>query len=344
MTTENALPPDTNIIPTWESFNSDFITQALPVYCVVRPNPLVRLFVSANATDIGCTFAVSGIDSAPPSLLKEIAVRDVVIDGKRMIQISTSTAALFRPFYALLECVCESVMRENTAPQVALSHALRDWQTLLRSSLLLTEEKQSGLYGELWMLNRLMDALGPETSLEAWIGPSGQAHDFRVADSEFEVKTTTSEQRKHFINGLNQLRPSPEKRLYLVSLHLAQAGAIGGETLPELAVRTRGRFYGDSRARDKFDDLLESGLGFHVADYPHYPRRWQLRSAPRLIPVIDGCPRLVPDALAMLPASYAIDRVVNATYQIDVEGLGFPDGSELFETILPNMSSEGDRH
>ena len=149
-----------NVVPTWEAFNSDYITPGLPVYCVVRELPLVRLFVSASAARIGCVLSVSHVDSVPLSNLKEVSISNVTIEGKPAIEISTATTSLFRHFYALLECVCESVVRRNAVPQQAIFSALRDWQTLLRSALLLTEERQTGLYGELWMLNRLIDGFG----------------------------------------------------------------------------------------------------------------------------------------------------------------------------------------
>jgi hypothetical protein len=341
MKSDNAASEPTGLIPTWEGFNADFLAPAVPVYCVVRQNPLIRLFVSANAERIGCTFALSDKDYAPMSLLKEVAVRELEIEGSRVVEISTGTPSLFRHFYALLECVCESVVRDSATPQNALSRALRDWQTLLKSSLLLTEERQAGLYGELWMLNRLIQAFGPKAAVDAWIGPLGQTHDFRIGESEFEVKTTTWEQRRHHINGLNQLRPSPNKLLYLLSIHLTPAGAIGGETLAELALRAQHRFGDDSSSRDKFESLLDVNLGFRKSDYGHYVRRWQMRSAPTLVPVLYGCPRLVPDALTSLPDDYATNRIIDVTYQINLDGLGFEDGSPSFLALLPTEAAEG---
>jgi hypothetical protein len=327
-----------NVVPTWEAFSADYITPALPVYCVVRERPLVRLFVSANANRIGCVLAVAKAEMVPLSNLKEVSICNVTIEGGPAVEISTATVALFRHFYALLECVCESVVRRDCVPQDAIFNSLRDWQTLLRSALLLTEERQTGLYGELWMVNRLIDSVGPETSVKAWVGPRGQAHDFRLADLEFEVKTTASEVRRHYINGLTQLRPSPDRKLYLISLHLTQAGAIGGETLPEAAVRVRERLSAHTSARAEYDELLDTKLGLRLADYPHYPRRWQMRSAPRFIPVLDGCPRLVPEALAILPPGYEVGRITEATYQINVDGLGADDNSDAFLAVLPHAT------
>ena len=217
------------------------------------------------------------------------------------------------------------------------------WQSLLGSTLLLTE-RQAGLFGELWMPNRLTDIFGASIALDAWVGPMAQAHDFRIGGSEFEVKTATGERRRHYINGLNQLRASPQKLLYLVSIHLTRAGAVGGDSLPELALKTQHRMDGAHGVKDKFVTILETRLGFRREHYALYGVRWHLRSRTHIIPVADGCPRLVPEAIACLPEAFAVGRIERVTYQIDVDGLGHVDGSPPFLAILPSTSLEGVSH
>jgi hypothetical protein len=91
---------------------------------------------------------------------------------------------------------------------LALESSLALWRALLQTSALLSEEKQVGLAGELWLLERLLRGLGPR-ALDAWVGPGGQSHDFRLGDFEFEVKATSGTRRVHMINGLNQSLGTP---------------------------------------------------------------------------------------------------------------------------------------
>lgn len=239
-----------------------------------------------------------------------------------MVEVSTGARPLFRHFYAFMECVCEAVVREAASPLAALERALREWHSLLRTAGALSDERQIGLFGELWFLDRLIDADGP-TAVDAWVGPFRQAHDFRRGGEEFEVKTTTNESRRHHIHGLGQLSPSPERSLTLISIQIAPGGT-GGATLPEMAAMVLSKLRRWPDAQGRLKTLLEDVLGLREADYPLYPRRWQLRSTPMSIPVADGCPRLVPNALATLPPAFVPDRISEVIYVVNVDGLGSP--------------------
>lgn len=325
------------VLPTWESFNADFVEPGVPVFCVARAEPLVRLFASGNAERIGVNFAIAQGASPPASPLREIAVREFAEGGLRMVEVSTGARPLFRHFYAFMECVCEAVVREAASPLAALERALREWHSLLRAAGALSEERQIGLFGELWFLNCLIDTEGP-AAVDAWVGPLRQAHDFRRGGDEFEVKTTATEVRRHHIHGLGQLRPSPDRSLTLVSIQIAPAGT-GGNTLPEMAAKALSKLHQWPDAQKRLATILEDVVGLREADYPLYPKRWQLRSAPMSIPVGDGCPRLVPEALAALPPGLVAERISEVIYVIDVDGLGSPlDGPA--ESNPPAASQE----
>lgn len=320
------------VLPSWESFSAEFVEAGVPVYCVARAEPLVRLFASRDAERIGVTFTIDPGAPPPASPLREIAVREFAEGGLRMVEVSTGARPLFRHFYAFMECVCEAVVREAASPLAALERALREWHSLLRSAGALSDERQIGLFGELWFLDRLIDTDG-DAAVDAWVGPLRQAHDFRRGGEEFEVKTTATEARRHHIHGLGQLRPSPDRSLTLVSIQIAPAGA-GGATLPEMAAKALSKLHRWPEAQGRLATLLEDVVGLREADQPLYPKRWQLRSAPMSIPVGDGCPRLVPESLASLPPGLAAGRISEVVYVIDVDGLGEPLG-EPAETVVP---------
>ena len=62
------------------------------------------------------------------------------------------------------------------------------------------------------------------------------------------------------------------------------------------------------------------------------------RSPPALVPVVDGCPRLTPEAFNHLPARFVPERISGLTYAVNVEGLGYLDGASEFLAILPTSS------
>lgn len=324
--------PQIHTLPGWDAILRDYIESGVPGLLVIRPDPSAVLFIDAAATRIGARFAASDNEPPPLSPLDSISVANVAIDGCRYIEVATSTAALFRNFYLLIADVIADVVGEGADVRSALAASLTRWHALLREAAVLTIERQVGLFGELWLLRRLVDVLGP-SAVEAWTGPERQSHDFRLMATEIEVKTTVGARRVHTISGLTQLIPSPGCALFIASLRLEDGGA-GGETLPDAVAAVRGRLGGHEDARHRFDAGLDA-VGYRDVDAAYYSRRRRLADAPVIVPVEDGCPRLTLESLERLPASYATDRVVSVSYEIDVTGLGFVDNTAEFLAVLP---------
>jgi hypothetical protein len=202
---------------------------------------------------------------------------------------------------------------------------------------MLSEEKQTGLAGELWMLERLF-AFSAGGALDAWTGPRGEAHDFRVGEREFEVKATRTERRVHSISSPTQLVPSPGMELFLLSVQFAGAGAAGGASLAERVRAARELFEPFGRAAE-FDSLLLAKYGIGEATAGHYRERVQLRSKPYLVPVTPTFPSLREDDILAIPRE-GMERISDVRYRLDVSGLGFPDGSPEFLAILPQGKGE----
>lgn len=320
----------TTVLPSWEDLRRDYIDTGLPHRLVVRADPGLHVFTDAGAARLGTRFELSSdASAAQPSVFQEITVTDVCTDGRRWLEVSTANSSLFESFYRLMEQVVASVL-DGAPAHAALARALELWDTLVAQIALLSEERQAGLFGELLFLARLLSASVPN-AVAAWVGPERQAHDFRVGDVEFEVKTTSSAKRIHTINGLGQLTPSSGCSLYLISLQTADAGT-GGETLPELIDRLRAVVkQADLKA---FEARLQAS-GYVESHRAHYRRRRRLRSEMALIPVQDGTPRLTADALSALPSAFATERISRLVYDVDVTGLGFQDQSPQFFAVVP---------
>ena len=321
-------------LPAWEVTQRDFIRPGVPHRIAVRATPDIHLFTDAAPARIGLRFEVPPTaPAAEPSVLEQITVTDVMIEGRRHLEIATTAPVLFESFYGLAAQVISTVQGGATAA-AALNAAVGDWEALIRHADILSEERQAGLFGELLFFERLRAAgVGDVTS--TWVGPDRQAHDFRWGELEFEIKTTSGAARVHTINGLGQLLASLGCRLFLISMQLTDAGS-GGRNLPELVGTVRRDL--PAAERTAFDRRLELAgyLDHHAA---HYRRRRRLRGEPALIEVGDGVPRLVPEALLTLPATFAADRIRNAVYEIDVGGLGDLDGTPEFFTVIPAPAS-----
>lgn len=324
--------PTSLLLPGWDIIRRDFIEPGLPGRVVIHDDPKVELFVEAAGARFGALFCLPTDSVVPPSPFTDIEISEVRLSGKRCVVISTIAAGLFDTFYLFAVDMARAVVERSMPPIDALGASLAHWRALLQISALLSDEKQLGLAGELWLLERLIGVMGP-TAVDAWVGPGSQSHDFRLGLIEFEVKATTSARRVHTINGLHQMTPTVGAELYLLSIRFSDAGS-GGDTLGEVVERIIARL--PDGERQGLEDKLAL-TGFRSTDMVHYSKRRRLADRPRLIMVDNGVPRLTADALLMLPPAFAVAGIIDVSYRIDVEGMGFEEGRPEFTAAVPDQ-------
>lgn len=327
MTSAPPLPDDA--LPSWDYVRSRFVDERVPGVMVVRDRPRIAFFVDTEARRFGAYFETED----PPVLAPLATVRSsrLEVDGRTCLELSVADAPLFRSFYQLLADLTARVL-DGAPVGPAAKAVLDDWRALLRQVGALSDERQAGLFGELWVLRRLIATRGPP-AVAAWTGPLRAAHDFRTAAGDLEVKTTYGGRRVHVVNGLSQLTPTNEIPLYLVSLRLQAAGQ-GGRSLPEAVGDVRDLLMPAPAEATQFEQVL--GLaGYRDEDADLYAARRRLADPAVVVAVVDGFPRLTRAALGELSAAYAAERIVDVTYRIDVEGLGRPDGTPEFLAVIP---------
>lgn len=324
-------------LPDWADFDRDYVASGIPHQFVVRARPTVTLFVDQGAARLGARFETAGTRSDDiGGMLAEIHVEDVLADGGRAVEIWTDSESLFPNFYQLVSDIVSAVIDSGEEPDAALLAAVARWEALLSRPTLMSEEAQAGLFGELWLLERLIGTVGAD-AVDAWVGPVPQPHDFRMGDIELEVKTTSGGSRVHTINGVGQLQPSTGCTLYLVSLKLASAGT-GGRSLPEAVAAIEAMLAGSPAILARF----RAGLTANNYDPVHadrYNRRRRLRDQAVLIEITDGVPRLTSEALGAIDLRFAPQRFGRITYDVNVEGLGVADGSDAFHAVIPPINA-----
>lgn len=321
--------------PTWDEFAAHIRSPA-PVLVRLRGVPSVDLFVDNNGGRIGLRVASSDLatDSLPESPFTALRIAMVRLDEGNHLEVATMVSDLYPYFFAFALSIADGVQLDGAAPAVALRRSLRAWRALFEQLVLLTPERQLGLLGELWLLDRLVDVHGA-AALDAWTGPRGEAHDFRIGNYEFEVKTTSGEHRTHMISGDSQLIASPGHDLYLLSLQFAAGGPSSRSVLDAVeALRSR---MTSLHAASRFEQILESTFQLSLSNLGHYTRRMQLRSRPYLVPVSDSFPRITHADVLSLPRPEMV-RVSDVRYRVDVEGLGWEDEAAEFLAVLPEGS------
>jgi hypothetical protein len=316
---------------SWERFE-DLVITGLPAVERVGGEPQVEIFTDPGGARIGVR--IFSDEPAPLTPLAEMDIRKTAVDGHKTVEISTGNSTLYREFYSFACAVADGVQLASLTIARAVDSALASWAALLERLAILTPERQTGLLGELWMVERLASGQGWEPALRSWNGPYAEEHDFSLERVDVEVKTTISERRIHMIGSLTQLLPKPGRSLYILSLQFTRAGLGPGKTLTEAVAEA---LSAASEASPTFVSALEARLlraGWRQDHGPYYRMKWNLRSAARLVAVDETCPAIVPSTLASLGPS-RISRVIQLSYRIDLEGLGIEDGSAEFRQILP---------
>ena len=122
----------------------------------------------------------------------------------------------------------------------------------------LSAENEQGLFGELILLDRLVEAeLPPRDVLDAWQGPADGLQDFIFGSGGIEVKTTLSAGGfPATISSLEQLDDSLRQPLFVAATKIALHGC-GHDASGEWSTSSRGRLADDHgrRSRRSTSDL-----------------------------------------------------------------------------------------
>jgi hypothetical protein len=213
-------------------------------------------------------------------------------------------------FGHLVDEVLEELAREPGKPGTIARRVLNRWRELLERERpgLLSDEELTGLFGELWVLQRLVEE--NPSALGAWSGPLGARFDFQCPDTALEAKTSLkSEGVVVHVHGIDQLEPPADGELFLRVLRV-ERGPGAGLSLPEVVQRIRDAGV-DALA---FTSKLHAA-GFAESDARHYADTRFAVHEDRVYRVDDTFPRISRESFVSgdLPA-----RIGGLRYTIDL--------------------------
>lgn len=315
---------------SWERLQA-LMARGAPALIRVQGDPTADFFVDPGSNRIGLRLRVAD-PADSPMLPESITMTPVVVDDVHHLEIAATDPRVHATFYVFLQRVCDAVQLDRIGVHEALVRTIREWHLLLAPADVLGPEDQVGLYGELWFLLSLSSVRGLRVAHTAWTGPSGGAHDFRLGNLEFEVKTTLRERRLHKINGLTQLTASVGCVLHILSLQFTDAGQGAGMSLSALVAVVRSELKDELELGRAFEDAL-SARGYSDVHAASYQAPWKLRTLPALIAADQ--PQLPRLGIASGATSEAAMRLREVRYVIDCEGLGVLQGSAEFGQVLP---------
>jgi hypothetical protein len=232
--------------------------------------------------------------------------------------------------YGLLATLADQIQVERLPLAAAVAVAVTRHRDVFAARGTLSTEREVGLFGEMLFLEYLIRAIGPNAAIATWQGPLAEEHDFTFEALHIEVKTTSSERRKHVVHGLNQLVPVGDVPLALLSIQLTRSAPEGGQTLTGLISEVRKIAGGYVVAIDKMLDTF----GWHPDGADLYSTFWALRSLPRAYLVGGDFPAMTPDLVAPVVPNFQL--LSDVQYRVDLTNLNhysLPDPISGFAEI-----------
>lgn len=310
------------------------IESGAPARIRIPGQPRLDIMMETGGSALSLLVPISTVDSVPATRLEAIRVETIQIEGEGYARVTTRVRPLYQEFYLLLTEIADSIQLDGEKLGVAVCKRLESWKELLRSMGLLSAEQQIGLWGELWLLHRLLGIYGPP-GLESWTGPLAEPHDFRFSRTEVEVKTTRNRQRTHIIAGLDQLTPSSGLRLFLLSLQLEPANTSDAMSLPRMVSSVREALASDAARQSSFEQTLRDACGYFATDEQTYGGQFRLRSQPALILVDNSFPQLTRETIRAAVGIDSGERILDVRYTVNVDNLGSVDGTPAFLEVIP---------
>lgn len=221
--------------------------------------------------------------------------------GKSFLLIILANNSLKDIFSVLCEDLINSMAAENDEKVVIaeLLNRLEKWRSLLEKAALpgLTGEEQRGLFGELTMLDKMLERLPDRKAcMLAWTGAIGKPQDFQGVGWSVEVKTCLpGNHHKIQINGERQL---DTRGLDFLALHqvIIEKSNSEGISLNAMVDNVTERLKDDFSLLTRFRSLLaEAGYFDHQRDLYEEPQ-YVVRQE-NSFEVKEEFPRIQPDEI-----------------------------------------------
>lgn len=285
-----------------------------PMALPIKGEPECRLqFDPKN----GLITLVTPYDTPEPNVakLKNVGFTAVLADDDELAEITVRAEDGVREAYGLLATIADELQIEKLPLAAAVAAGVARHRNVFAARGAMTAEKEVGLLGELLFLEFLIHQIGGGPATSAWQGPMSEEHDFTLDSVHIEVKTTSSERRRHVIHGLNQLVPLRNVPLSVLSIQLTRTAPDGGRTLPQVVGQVRKIAGGHQVAVD----VMLSNFGWQDSDADLYSTFWALRSQPRAYAVLGDFPAMTPDLVGPVVPNFAL--VSEVSYRVDLTDL-----------------------
>lgn len=243
---------------------------------------------------------------------RNITFKPVASNDGAMAELTVFVDDNLHGAYGLLTSIADELQIEGEPLAAAVASAIQKHRGMFAGKARLSQDKEVGLFGELIVLEYLINEVGAGPAVGSWQGPLSEEHDFVFGYVHLEIKTTSGEQRRHMMHGFTQLIPLRGVPLRLVSIQLTRSNVEGGRTLSQLVSQIRAKSGGH---RPKVDSALEA-VGWNDDDAELYSTFWAKRNEPRAFDVGEQFPALTLARLTQVVPNIGV--VSDLSYRVDV--------------------------
>jgi Putative PD-(D/E)XK family member, (DUF4420) len=286
----------------------------------------VRLFAAVRDNDNRISILVeTPVQHAPKHRIRFQAEGISVVDDRSIEEgLFRLAVTLERPdlrdIFEVLVVDLISVAAVAPSADLGIQHTVRRleaWQACLRARRRgLEREAQTGLFGELAVLDMLANDIGLPDAVSAWSGPADGIHDFQAQGIAVEVKTAIGISHLIRIARLDQLDAEGLRQLVLTRVRFREGP--DGVTLPELINVLRRKIDAECPALAQVfaEKLLRTG--YLDADAEFYSTRAELTDI-TAFGVSNEFPRLVRGTVpsAVMEATYSLDERQLAPFRME---------------------------
>ncbi len=230
-----------------------------------------------------------------------------------MTQLPLSAGYIFEIVVEDLRLEMDKAASSNDALLV-LTAVLTKWKEFFQADkdLLMSPERQQGLYGELLFLEECLGELG-YSSVAHWAGSSDETHDFYINSHAVEVKTT-SVQAPYYagISSEYQLDDHDISGILILRFFALRKSQSSGEKLQDIITRIRSKIADKDSILQQFNSkILKYGYLDEAAEY--YTAGYFIRDH-YYFKVSDNFPRLIkrdmPNGVVDLTYSVGISQCI----------------------------------
>ena len=214
--------------------------------------------------------------------------------------------------------IITELAKGNRSPSEIVHQVLAKWRRFWGQipQDLLSRIEVTGLIAELrFLAEKMIPEVGTAKAIRCWRGPFGSRHDFEWPGESVEVKATTSSRGRIFhINGIDQLEPPENGKLFFFGVRLREEG--GGEmTLPGIVETCRNLVSSDEDSLDKFESALVQ-VGYSPLHNDEYEKTRFRSMGEVLFEVKNDFPRIcVSNFIGGIPSG-----IEHVEYEINLNG------------------------